>query len=110
LPKGLVEANETPEATAVRETREETGLKGRPVGKLGEIEYWYYSRKDRTPIFKTVHFYLLEFVSGSEADHDYEVDEVRWFTLGEAVNILAYKNEKDMVIKAEEMLKQYHNP
>ncbi len=106
MPKGLVEANETPEETAIRETREETGLVGKPLGKIGEINYWYYSRRDEVRIFKTVHFYLLEFVSGSVADHDFEVDEVRWFPLEEAIGILAYKNEKEMAMKAGEMLSQ----
>jgi 8-oxo-dGTP pyrophosphatase MutT (NUDIX family) len=106
LPKGLVEAGETLEETAIRETEEETGLKGRSLQKIGEIDYWYYSREEEVRIFKTVHFYLLEFVSGFEGDHDSEVDEVRWFTLEEAPNILSYKNEKEMVTRAREMLNQ----
>ncbi|MEM3736850.1 MAG: NUDIX hydrolase [Candidatus Bathyarchaeia archaeon] len=106
LPKGLVEADETLEESAVRETREETGLMGRPVGKIGEISYWYYSRDDEARIFKTVHFYLLEFVSGSEANHDFEVEEVRWLPLEEAITVLTYKNEREIVMKAGEMLNQ----
>lgn len=39
IPKGLVEAGESAEETALRETREETGLACRIIGALGEIAY-----------------------------------------------------------------------
>lgn len=39
IPKGLLEAGESAEDTALRETREETGLDCRIVGSLGEISY-----------------------------------------------------------------------
>jgi len=38
LPKGIVEKGESPETTAIREVREETGLLGELQGKLGEDE------------------------------------------------------------------------
>jgi 8-oxo-dGTP diphosphatase len=39
IPKGLVEAGESDAETALRETREETGLACRIVAPLGEIRY-----------------------------------------------------------------------
>ncbi|MGH7821697.1 MAG: NUDIX domain-containing protein [Candidatus Binatia bacterium] len=39
IPKGVVDPGESPEGTAVRETREETGLLCRIVAPLGEIRY-----------------------------------------------------------------------
>ncbi|MBI3988763.1 MAG: NUDIX hydrolase [candidate division NC10 bacterium] len=100
LPKGLVEAGEDPQATALREVREETGLVGRPLGKLGEIEYWFFDKEEGARIHKTVHFYLLAYVEGSPEDHDFEVEEVRWYPIEEALRLMAYRNEREMVERA----------
>ncbi len=105
LPKGLVEAGEDPQATALREVREETGLVGQPLGKLGEIEYWFFDKEERVRIHKTVHFYLLAYVEGNPRDHDFEVEEVRWYPIEEALRLMAYKNEREMVGRALQMLR-----
>ena len=100
LPKGWVEKGEDLEQTAVREVREETGLDAKILRKLGEITYEFYSKADRSRVLKTVHLFLLECLGGNTDDHDDEVEEVRWFPLGEAVNQLTYKNEREMLEKA----------
>src|SRR5829696_2370119 len=41
LPKGHIEAGETPEQTAVREVAEETGIIGEVVAPLGIIDFWF---------------------------------------------------------------------
>jgi len=103
LPKGLVEPGETLEETAVREVKEETGLQGELVGRIGESNYTFSREK---LFFKTVHFFLLRFVGGSVEAHDYEADEVRWMPASMALQLLAYPNEQRMVVKALEMLRQ----
>lgn len=101
LPKGLIEANETAEETALREVREETGLKGEILGKIGEVSYTFFRNRR---YFKTVHFYLLKFVGGSTDDHDSEMDKVKWFPISDAVRVLTYVNERKIMRKALKML------
>jgi len=104
LPKGLMQANESPEQTAKREVREETGLEGRVTDKLGEIQYIFYSPEERSKIQKTVHFFLMEYLQGSVEDHDAEVKEARWFPVKAAVEHLVYENERNMMKKAEQAM------
>ena len=107
LPKGLVEKGEAMEYTALREVREETGLNGRIAGKIGSINYWYIRKEgeDKVKFFKTVHFFLMEYIDGNIDDHDWEVEEARWFTIEEAIEIAEYKSEKETLRKALEMIR-----
>ena len=100
LPKGWVEKGEDLEQTAVREVREETGLDAKVLRKLGEVTYEFYSKADRSRISKTVHLFLMEYVGGTTSEHDDEVEEVRWFPLEDALRMLTYKNEREMLEKA----------
>jgi len=100
LPKGLIDSGETPEMAAVREVREETGLNGRIIEKLGDISYWYYIRGENTKCRKTVSFYLMEYVSGDTADHDAEVDSAQWLTLDTARETVTYRGDRSIIEKA----------
>ena len=106
LPKGIVEKGEEAAETAVREVREETGLSGRTLKKIGEISYWYYIKEDNAKCRKTVHFYLIEYLSGDTADHNWEVDRAEWFPIDEALLKLSYRGDKEIVRKAREMLSE----
>jgi 8-oxo-dGTP pyrophosphatase MutT (NUDIX family) len=94
LPKGHIEAGEEPSQTAVRETREETGLSGRVLAPLEEIEYGFWSRALASRVVKTVGFWLLEYRSGSPDHHDGEVDGVRLLPIGAAPDALTYPGER----------------
>jgi 8-oxo-dGTP pyrophosphatase MutT (NUDIX family) len=98
LPKGHVDPGETPIEAAAREVREETGIVAEPVTELGESRYWY--RRDGRTIGKRVSFFLFEFLSGDIADHDDEVEEVRWIDLEEAKTALSHAAEREMVVLA----------
>jgi 8-oxo-dGTP pyrophosphatase MutT (NUDIX family) len=98
LPKGHVDPGETPDQTAAREVREETGVEASLVEKLGDVRY-FYQRGGRR-IFKRVTFYLFEYLAGSLDDHDDEVEEARWIPLSEAVRALSYDGEREMAERA----------
>jgi 8-oxo-dGTP pyrophosphatase MutT (NUDIX family) len=98
LPKGHVDRGETPIEAAGREVREETGLSGEPVTELGESRYWY--RRDGRTIGKTVTFYLFRYLSGDTAEHDDEVEDVRWMALEQAEKELSHSAEREMITLA----------
>jgi 8-oxo-dGTP diphosphatase len=104
LPKGIINKGEEPDETAIREVSEETGLKGRVIEKLGEINYWYYLKEEEAKCRKTVHFYLLEYEGGDISKHDWEVDKAAWFQIDDALKIASHKNERDIIEKARERL------
>jgi 8-oxo-dGTP pyrophosphatase MutT (NUDIX family) len=95
LPKGHLEAGETPEDAAIREVQEETGILGRVIEPLGEIDFWFVA--DGKRIHKTVHHYLLLAESGELSDADVEVTEVAWVPLGEIESRLAYEDERRLI-------------
>jgi 8-oxo-dGTP pyrophosphatase MutT (NUDIX family) len=102
LPKGGIGPGEDPGATAVREVEEETGAHGRLDRKLGDVRYVYTWDGDR--IFKVVSFFLVHWSGGRLGDiapeFAVEVAEVRWLPLEDALRLLAYGGERDMVAKA----------
>ena len=95
LPKGHMDPGETPVQAAQREVREETGILAEPVRELGETRYWY--RRGGRTIGKAVSFFLFEHVGGDIADHDDEVEEVRWIGLQQAESELSHAAEREMV-------------
>jgi 8-oxo-dGTP pyrophosphatase MutT (NUDIX family) len=98
LPKGGANPGESEEETAAREVREETGVRARVVERIGDVEYWY--RRGGVRVFKTVRFFLFDYVSGDTADHDDEVDEARWMPLERARTELSYPGERRIIERA----------
>ena len=98
LPKGGPMAGETPQQTAAREVREETGITVAVRDRLGQVDYAY--RRGGRRIEKTVHFYLCHFEDGDTADHDHVVDDARWMPLQEARRRLSYPGERAMIGRA----------
>ena len=102
LPKGHVEAGETPEQAALREVHEETGLVGRILAPLGVIDFWFVVEDRR--IHKTVHHYVIEAVGGELSDEDIEVEAVEWIPFHQVVRKLAYGDERRLVEKVPQIV------
>jgi 8-oxo-dGTP pyrophosphatase MutT (NUDIX family) len=102
LPKGQIEPGDRGEETALREVTEETGARGRSLGKLGDVRYWFNWDGER--VFKVVSFFLVRYTGGRlgeiAAEFRHEVAEVRWLPLEEAPRLLAYGGEREMARKA----------
>jgi 8-oxo-dGTP pyrophosphatase MutT (NUDIX family) len=98
LPKGGPQPGETGEQTATREVREETGVNATVREPLGDVNYWY--RRGGRRVYKTVHFFLFDYVDGSTDDHDHEVEDARWMPLADALTALSYPGERALIERA----------
>lgn len=111
LPKGHIDNGESAAETAMREVREETGVEGRPVEKLGDVRYVYtanWEGHQGERIFKVVSFFLLRAGRGRIGEIDesmrVEVAEASWLPLDEAPRLLSYDGERKMAAKALERI------
>lgn len=100
LPKGQIEEDEDPVEAALREVREETGLKGSCVADLGYIEYWYRDSGTKVLYHKFVQYFLLRYAGGDVSQHGWEVDEARWFSIDDALDTISYDNEREVLLRA----------
>jgi 8-oxo-dGTP diphosphatase len=91
LPKGKLDHGESFEDAALREVEEETGLRCRLVRELPAVEY---EVRDKP---KLVRYWLMEVESELPFVANDEVDEVRWLRPEEALALLSYERDKDVV-------------
>lgn len=109
LPKGNLDAGETPGQAALREVAEETGL---PAGalRLGSAlptaEYAYRRRDTGRLVFKRVDHFLVELTEPEAPLHPQasEVDGAEWVPLGEATARVAYRDLRATLAEAERLL------
>jgi 8-oxo-dGTP pyrophosphatase MutT (NUDIX family) len=107
LPKGTIETGETPEAVALREVREETGLTNvRVVSDLGQERYSFFWRTEDTFYDKTVRYFLLEFLGSEEATPQREEGFVAavWAPVDDALARIKYKETREIVRRARQAL------
>jgi 8-oxo-dGTP pyrophosphatase MutT (NUDIX family) len=105
LPKGTPSLGESPEQTAIREVREETGIEAYILNELGSIEYWFARRGVR--FHKEVAHFLMVAMGGDVSLHDHEYDDARWFAFEEALHTLTHANEAALVRRAEPLIRQW---
>jgi 8-oxo-dGTP diphosphatase len=90
LPKGKLDAGEKFAAAAQREIREETGSKTRRLARLGSIAY-----NSANQNAKLVRYWLFEHVSGKFKPNT-EVDEVRWLSAADVIQLLTYPRDREV--------------
>ena len=91
LPKGKLDPGESAEVGALREVEEETGLKCTLVREAGATRY-----VDRRGREKIVRYWIMWPVSGSFRP-TVEVDQMRWLTVEEALEVFSYERDRDLL-------------
>jgi 8-oxo-dGTP pyrophosphatase MutT (NUDIX family) len=104
FPKGHVEVGELPEAAALREVGEETGLDGIAVrGPIDTID-WYFRFRGRL-IHKVCHFYLMETERSETSPQRSEgITACRWEPFELAQRLVSYANARQVLQRANEMV------
>lgn len=105
LPKGKIEKSEKPQQAALREVREETEVKAEVIKEIGKINYWYYKKKG-VRCYKTVYFYIMRLKSGKIGTESFEVNDVKWFKIDDAISNMSYNSEIEMVKKVKHELER----
>lgn len=106
LPKGHLEAGETPAQAARREVAEETGIEGKVIAPLGSVDYWFSAAGFR--IHKVVHHFLLRAVGGDltvENDPDHEAVAAEWVPYADLSARLSFANERRIALAASRLLR-----
>ena len=96
-PKGHLDEKETPIKAAEREVFEETGFKVTSVGTKPIAESRYEIRKDGKAIQKTVWLFEMKIVESYKKEPDEEIEEIAIVTFEEALNLLAYEEDKKIL-------------
>ncbi|MEE8131482.1 MAG: NUDIX domain-containing protein [Candidatus Paceibacterota bacterium] len=108
FPKGKIESEEKSWQTAVREIREEVGLKLKDLKfkkNFKAHERFVFQRKGKK-VFKIVIFYLAE-TRQAQIRLDYKHNGYCWITYKEAMKVLGkYKDSQKVLSQANDFLRQ----
>lgn len=100
--KGHVEKDESEEETALREIREETSLNVLLDTRFREkITYSPFKG-----IIKDVIFFVAKYLNGEEVNQIEEVSQILWLNFTDALNILSFPLDKQILTKANEFILQ----
>ena len=97
FPKGKLDAGESVEQAALREVKEETGLKCRIVRELAVTSYRYRTRNKGRLKPKSVHYFLMEPLSRRIKVPVDEVDRAEWLEIDEAAKRLTYAQDRKLL-------------
>lgn len=106
LPKGTIEVNEASDVTAVREVKEEAGIKAKIVCPIGETSYRFknYWSNNHT-VEKSVVWYLMKAVTTSPHPQREEgFVDAKFIHKGSVLELAKYDDERDILLRALQMI------
>jgi len=104
FPKGHLEPEELPDAAALREVREETGLDGLNLDGAIETIEWFFRFRGRL-VHKVCHFFLMRTDSTRTIPQREEgITACRWARFDEAVRLVSYDNAREVLSRANAMV------
>lgn len=106
IPKGHIEAGETPRQTAEREINEETGLKEMKVlDHLGKTEFRY--RRQNSLILMTMHIFLVHGLGDTDRLTKEEwMNGIGWFKFNEALDKIEYEGIEKLMLLGMKQIRQ----
>ncbi|MDN3514430.1 MAG: NUDIX domain-containing protein [Candidatus Brocadia sp.] len=98
FPKGHIEPGESPEMAALREVREETGIKADIISTLCESNFTKETERVR------VLYFVMRY---RESSHALEDREVKWCSYEEAISAISFDDAREVLRKANTF---FHSP
>lgn len=108
FPKGHLESGETAKQAAVREVREETGVRAAAGVRLGRVAYAMAGGNE-----KEITFYLMRFEGGEIAPLQAEISEARWVSFDaadEQLRTYGYPGYRVLLRRAREINATWQHP
>ncbi len=101
-----MDEHETSEEAAQREVSEEAGIKPNCSRQSTRSITGFMSRSavGGSACINSSSFTLMRYVSGDPDEHDQEVKEARWVEIDQAHAMLAFENEKNVILKAKDLI------
>ena len=101
FPKGHLNAGESSKEAAIREVKEEVGLRVEIIDKIGQSSYIFQVNGEK--IFKIVTMFLMQAKKGQILIQDLEIQEAKWLGSEQVLELLSFSNDKKLFQKALEI-------
>ncbi len=109
IPKGHIEKKEKPLQAALRETKEETGLKTLIVlDELGNSDFWFKAKYDNNELIHKYVYYFLFKANDTEKINfqKEEIQDAKWCLQEDVLKTIEYKNLIPIFKKAIKIIKK----